>query len=260
MSKQYIASLSYGKDSIYMLEVIHQNKLPLDRIAHVEVWATDTINADLPPMVEFKKKAKKVIEDRYGVEVEHVKAEWNYKERFYKRKGKGSKNQGSIYGWPINSHPWCSWDLKRSPLSTINTQKVIEYIGFAIDEPNLKRQETINDYLGKSDSKKRYPLVDYKVTEQEAMEWCRENNLLSPIYDGKVTRGGCWFCHNQRIDELRNLRKIYPEYWKLMLKWDKDSPTKWQLNRTLHDYEKRFVLEDLGQVPTDRTFRWKMIG
>lgn len=53
---KYIASLSCGKDSIAMLEVIKQHNLPLDRILHVEIMATPNINADLPPMVEFKEK------------------------------------------------------------------------------------------------------------------------------------------------------------------------------------------------------------
>ena len=47
---QYIASLSYGKDSIAMLEVIKRYHIPLDRIIHVEIMATKTIPADLPPM------------------------------------------------------------------------------------------------------------------------------------------------------------------------------------------------------------------
>ena len=45
---QYIASLSYGKDSIAMLEVIKKQNMPLDRIIHVEIMATSTIPADLP--------------------------------------------------------------------------------------------------------------------------------------------------------------------------------------------------------------------
>lgn len=56
---EYIASISYGKDSLAMLEVIHLHNLPLDRIVHVEIKATDTIHADLPPMVAFKKKQTK---------------------------------------------------------------------------------------------------------------------------------------------------------------------------------------------------------
>lgn len=68
----YTLSLSYGKDSLACLGAIEKLGLPLDRIVHAEVWATDTIPADLPPMVEFKTKADKIIKERYGIEVEHV--------------------------------------------------------------------------------------------------------------------------------------------------------------------------------------------
>lgn len=68
----YVLSLSYGKDSLSCLGAIEKLGLPLDRIVHAEVWATQDIPADLPPMVEFKAKADKIIKDRYGIEVEHV--------------------------------------------------------------------------------------------------------------------------------------------------------------------------------------------
>lgn len=71
---QHILSLSYGKDSIACLEAIRLLGLPLDRIVHAEVWATDTIPADLPPMVEFKVKADEIIKKRYGLTVEHIAA------------------------------------------------------------------------------------------------------------------------------------------------------------------------------------------
>lgn len=70
---EYILSLSYGKDSLACLGAIEQLSWPLDRIVHAEVWATDTIPADLPPMVEFKEKADKIIRERWGIEVEHVR-------------------------------------------------------------------------------------------------------------------------------------------------------------------------------------------
>ena len=69
---EYVLSLSYGKDSLACLAAIHYLGYPLDRIVHAEVWATDTIPADLPPMVEFKKKADQIILDRYGIAVEHI--------------------------------------------------------------------------------------------------------------------------------------------------------------------------------------------
>lgn len=69
---QYILSLSYGKDSLACLEAIKLLGLPLDRIVHAECYATDTIPADLPPMVDFKAKADRIILDRYGIKVEHI--------------------------------------------------------------------------------------------------------------------------------------------------------------------------------------------
>ena len=78
----HIASLSYGKDSCAMLEIIKRNGMPLDRIVHVEIMATDTIPADLPPMMEFKRKADKITKERYGIEVEHIHAKKSYEDYF----------------------------------------------------------------------------------------------------------------------------------------------------------------------------------
>lgn len=124
------------------------------------------------------------------------------------------------------------------------------YVGIAADEP--KRFHTLSD-------PKRSPLVEAGWTEAMCREWCEENDLLSPIYT-TVTRGGCWFCYNQGVDQLRLLRKTYPDLWALLLKWDKDSPVSFKPDgHTVHDYDRRFFYEDLGLVPCDRKFRWKML-
>lgn len=68
----YVAMISYGKDSLAMLEAIKQLGYPLDRIVHTEVWATDTISADLPPMTKFKDVADEIIKNLYGIKVEHI--------------------------------------------------------------------------------------------------------------------------------------------------------------------------------------------
>lgn len=69
---EYIARISYGKDSLKMLEVIKSRSLPLDRITTTDVWATDTISANLPPMDAFKAKMDQWIWDKYRIEVEHL--------------------------------------------------------------------------------------------------------------------------------------------------------------------------------------------
>lgn len=70
---EFIYNLSYGKDSMAGLHVtIDILGIPVSRIVHAEVWATDTIPADLPPMVEFKRWADGYIKGRWGLTVEHV--------------------------------------------------------------------------------------------------------------------------------------------------------------------------------------------
>lgn len=69
---QYIARISYGKDSLKMLEVIKSRGLPLDRITTTDVWATDTISANLPPMQAFKDRMDQRIWDMYHIQVEHL--------------------------------------------------------------------------------------------------------------------------------------------------------------------------------------------
>ena len=247
----HILSLSYGKDSLACLGAIEELGWPLDRIVHAEIWATDTIPADLPPMVEFKAKADKIIKERWGIEVEHIRAKYSYEEYFYQKCVKG-KFAGAIHGFPMTQkqRAWCNKRLKIEALQKY--QKVgIWYLGIAADEPNR---------FGNLCETRRSPLIEAGWTEQDCWEWNEKHDLLSPIYT-TATRGGCWFCHNQGVNQLRILRKNYPDLWALLLKWDLDSPVKFHSDgRTVHDFDKRFVLEDLGMIYSDdKIFRWTML-
>ena len=135
---EHILSLSYGKDSIACLGAIEELGWPLDRIVHAEVWATDTISADLPPMVEFKAKVDKIIKKRWAIDVEHTRAKRTYEERFYTvRTEKAKKRIGMIYGWPFSvTGAWCNSDVKMPPLKEVEKGGNIVYIGIASDEPN----------------------------------------------------------------------------------------------------------------------------
>ena len=130
---QYVLSISYGKDSLACLGAIEQLGLPLDRIIHSEVWATDDIPADPPPMVEFKAKADKIIKERWGIEVEHLCAmkdgeKLTYEKLFYhvpKRKtdkvqggesqdsrtqaarGATQSSKSEVCGFPYTISSWC---------------------------------------------------------------------------------------------------------------------------------------------------------
>ena len=82
---EYVLSFSYGKDSLACLGAIEELGWPLDRIIHAEVWATDDIPADLPPMVEFKAHADAIIRERWGIEVEHLCATRNGEKLTYEK-------------------------------------------------------------------------------------------------------------------------------------------------------------------------------
>lgn len=246
---EHILSLSYGKDSLACLGAIEQLGWPLDRIVHAEVWATDTIPADLPPMVEFKAHADEIIKERWGIEVEHVRAKHTYQGVFYRRR-KSGKAQGQIHGFPMQRGAWCNDRLKTQVLDSIK-RGCSSYIGIAADEAKRCNRLTENQ---------RSPLAEVGWTEEDCRRWCEDNDLLSPIYT-TATRGGCWFCHNQGVNQLRILRHNYPELWALMLKWDADSPVTFKADgHTVHDYDCRFELEDMDLLfPDDKVFRWSML-
>lgn len=246
---EYVLSLSYGKDSLACLGAIEELGWPLDRIVHAEVWATETIPADLPPMVEFKSCADKIIRERWGIEVEHVRAATTYEDVFYRRVGSG-RRAGAIYGFPYRGGAWCNSRLKVAALSKAAGSGVA-YVGIAADEP--QRFHSLGE-------RRKSPLVAAGWIESKCREWCEDNGLLSPIYTSG-TRGGCWFCHNQSVQQLRLLRSSYPDLWQRLLVWDSDSPLKFKADgQSVCDYERRFQLEDEGLLsPDDKVFRWVML-
>ena len=251
----HILSLSYGKDSLACLGAIEELGWPLDRIIHAEVWATDTIPADLPPMVEFKARADAIIKERWGIEVERIRHSLSYEEMFYRPICRGPR-KGTRKGFPLTSgaRSWCKHLKTTGALS--NRTNIVQYVGIAADEPS--RFSTLCDT-------KKSPLVEIGWAEADCRSWCEKNNLLSPIYTDSE-RGGCWFCHNQGVQQLRLLRKKYPEYWSLLLKWDADSPVIFKppsgrggVGHTVHDFDRRFQLEDEHLLNPDAPFRWSML-
>lgn len=257
---EYVLSLSYGKDSIACIEAIKRLNYPLDRIVHAEVWATDTLPADLPQMVEFKKYADAEIKKRWGLTVEHICAmrdgeKLTFEKIFYKKRTRGA-SAGKIFGFPTHQCNWCNSYLKMNAINKAHSVKkgwkAVRYVGITADEKQrIQRHITKNIVL---------PLVDIGWTEQACLDWCKKNNLLSPIYQN-AKRGGCWFCHNITVGELRTLRSNYPDLWGLLLKWDLDSPYTFLSNHTtVHDFELRFAAEDNGIIdPNNKKFRWSQV-
>jgi hypothetical protein len=165
-------------------------------------------------------------------------------------------SEGRIKGFPgITCVNWCQKLKLRvfsdSPEPQRAQKNIVDYLGIAADEP--KR-------FGQLSDKKRAPLVEFGIDEGLCGLYCQYNGILSPSYETSC-RDGCWFCHNQGVDQLRHLRKNYPDYWELLLKWDLDSPTTFKADgRTVHDYDARFALEDEGLVLPTEKWRWSMLN
>lgn len=231
----YIASISYGKDSLAMLGAMQELSIPIDRIVTVDVMATREISADLPEMVDFKAKADEIIFRLTGRKVEHY-SNSSYEDIFYRIRKKG-KWAGFIYGWNSLFSRWCTSELKQKVLRAVYPHS-IHCIGYAFDEPNRYKRLT---------SRQRAPLVEIGWTEEYCMDWAREHDLLSPVYDNSF-RSGCWFCPLQRVDNLRYLRNNYLDLWKIMLEWDSDCQEMapmchFKNEKYLSDYEERFKKE-----------------
>lgn len=272
----YVASVSRGKDSTAMLRAIQIMGWPLDYIISVDIWATQDIPAELPPMVAFKDKWDDMCAKLFGIPVTRICAQkkdgsgkLSYEDAFYRKVTiKNSKNTERIMrnnGFPIQISPWC----QKLKVNYVKSERDAIYFSNKLHETNGKL--SVVNYLGiASDEHKRIvkhinkpdevmPLVQIGWNEDLCGLIATYLGMLSPTYNDSF-RDGCWFCHNQSIDQMRLLRKNYPDLWNLLLKWDNDSPIAYRADgHTVHDFDKRFELEDNGVIDTNKRFYWKYI-
>lgn len=249
---KYIASLSFGKDSMAMLLEIIKRKLPLDYVIYCDIKYSNEISGEHPVMAKWIPEAEKILKDKFGIEVIHLSFEKTFVEQFYTVKQRG-KHIGDIYGFPLTIGAWCNDRLKMRPIndffkSILRTGETItQYIGIAQDEPErLERYKECQ-----SASHKYVTLADFGITENEALEICKEYGLLSPIY-GEHYRGGCWFCPKQCLRDLWELYTKYPTYFNLLEDLEKDSPIPFRANKTLAQIKQEF---QNGKIPVNKKMK-----
>ena len=239
---KYIAFMSYGKDSLAMLLKILELGLPLDEVVYCDIRFNEkSLSGETPEMAEWIPKAKKILEEKFGITVKHITSKWCFKDHFYKVKGKGD-HIGDNYGFPFIAGAWCNDRLKLKPMNDYvkkilkSGEAVTEYIGIAKDEPErLKRYKKLE-----TKNHKYLTLADLNITEHGALEICKKHNLLSPIYQHSF-RGGCWFCPKQSEKQLKWLYTKHPELWQKLKKMEKDSHNTFKPNQTLEDLDIKFT-------------------
>lgn len=203
---------SGGKDSTATIILAHELGLKIDLIIMSLVWFDKKkgIYAENAEHLNFILEYAKPLFKSWGYPVKLISSEKDYLYYFFfkRKKSKNPDDVGKYYGFPIGG--FCRIQrLKEEPITQFlkplrKEFEVLEYVGICADEP--ERLERVHK------NKKQESLLEKNgVTQALSKEKCRQYGLLSPIYSKGRKRGGCWFCPNQSIAELAELKRNEPE-------------------------------------------------
>ena len=188
---------------------------------------------------------------RLPVDVETNKSpfDWIFSEHPVARRGTRQVHMIGR-GWPAARRRWCT-NLKQIALKGhllgLTHQKGLELplrhcVGFAADESHR-----LNGSTKKSSAYyiQRYPLVEWGVTETDALAYCYKRGFT---WDGLYhffSRVSCFCCPLKPLDELRTLRGYFPDLWRRMLlmeSWLPESRRRFK-DSSVSALDARFALE-----------------
>lgn len=244
----HVASFSGGKDSTAM--VLHMIERG-DRLD--EVLCCDT-TMEFPAMYRHIEKVKNVIEAA-GIKFTMLKAEQNF-EYWLHTKEIDRKPTHDLYGlpgygWPTTKSRWCTKHLKIEIIENYlralrEKYDIIQYLGIAADEDyRLERENNQRARL-------RHPLREWGWDEPAALQYCYSHGYdWEGLYELKKNpktgraRVSCWCCPLQTYEDLRILRRHFPDLWTYLLELDrKQCKSFFQHGYTAEDFDRRFALED----------------
>ncbi len=211
-------SLSGGKDSSALLLLMLEKEMPIDCVIYADT------GMEFPEMEAHIAKLDDLLCQERGIHITTLRHphgfEWLMFEEpkvkpscLERRARMGIPLYGN--GWPGVKVRWCTGQLKTHLISKeVNRLKkernALHYVGIAYDEA----------WRCKDDPQKRYPLVEWGITEAQALQICYDRGFdfggLYEIYH----RASCWCCPLQRIENLRKLRTHHPELWARLLDMD----------------------------------------
>ena len=230
-----IVSFSGGKDSTAMLLKMIENNMPIDDIVFLDT------GKEFPQMYQHIKKVGKYIKRPITI----LKPEKSFDYLMFehiKTKGKNKGKKG--YGWARSNCRWCTSNLKNQTikkyLKKYEKEGYIEYVGIAYDE--IKRKKD-----------KCYPLIDWKMTEKDCLEYCYSKGFdWGGLYED-FNRVSCFCCPLKRINEYRILYKKYPKLWQQIKEMDNKAYNKFTKNYSVRELEDKFKNEDknIFNLPID---------
>lgn len=229
---KYIASVSFGKDSLAMLLRLLEEDKPLD-----EVVFYDT-GMEFQAIYNIRDKIKLLLQEK-NIKFVELKPNYDFEYKMFEKPVK--KRNGTIgygYSWCGGRCRWGTTDK----LKTIEkyTQGNYEYIGIASDE--TKR------ILKERKPNKLMPLVEWGMSEQDCIEYChsqgyywQESNIeLYSILD----RVSCWCCANKNLKELKNYYLYLPKYWEKLKQLQLRTDRKMKGEYSVFDLEEKFKLKE----------------
>lgn len=194
----YWASVSGGKDSLYMLfQIMKQpEKYPLDGVVYFD------LEKDYPFIKEVIKEVRRIC-DTVGVRFINIKPSKSWEE-LYKEKG-----------YPGRRYRWCNKDYKLDcarqleKMMEAQGKRVISYIGFCADEYKRFRFE-----LGSRGRKvtQIYPLAEMGIEEHYILEWARNYPGYNNFYN-YAKRCGCIGCPCSSLKNDLYNRIYYPDLY-----------------------------------------------
>lgn len=222
---KHIISFSGGKDSTAMLLKMIENKMPID-----EIIFCDT-GKEFPQMYEHINKVMDYI--KRPITILHSEKSFDYY-MFEHEKAKGKNKGQKGYGWPSGRCRWCTTLLKNNVinkyLSKYKDDGYIEYIGIAYDE-----QDRIKNKI--------YPLVEWKMTEKDCLEYCYKKGFnWDGLYE-HLDRVSCWCCPLKRIREYKVLYKYYAKLWEELKEMDEKANNTFRNDYSVKELEKKFRKE-----------------
>jgi len=210
VNEKYIASVSFGKDSLAMLLRLIEEGKPLDAVVFYDT------GMEFDAIYRVRDKAAGLLL-RHGIEYVELHPEepflFSMFEKLVKYRSKDGYHKG--YGWCGGV---CRWGTAEK-MQAISRYKrslqgpVTDYIGIAADEP-LRFEKAHSD--GST-----MPLVDWGMKEADCLQYCRNSgwgwiehtrNGDVDLYD-VLDRVSCWCCRNKNLKELRAMHGLLPEYW-----------------------------------------------
>lgn len=203
---KYIASCSFGKDSLATILLALEHGEPLDEAVYCEVMFDTDISGEIPEHQAFIYGTCIPFLENHGVKLTVLRSSMTYIDSFFRVIQRG-ENAGKLNSWPLCGRCCIQRDCKLPPITgyqkSLSTDTV-QYIGYAYDEQErlLRLQE------GKTVSL----LAKYHKTEDDAVDICKRAGLYSPIY-AFTSRNGCFFCPNAKRRELRHLYDHHPDLW-----------------------------------------------